>query len=326
MRTPFAAIFLMSWIFPSQLTIFSTEPTTWNVSEDISIGEMVVVNSTSTFDRLYLSGRPMVLAQKAVYFGVAPEINFAITSLRRISTSWASGWLYPQQMLFSQTVRSVKSPSLQAAAKLQIPKTVWQKLNNGQEEQRRLDHLKLVNVLNQKYTPMSFLAWQPPVRSKITSRFASPRSLPNGRVYLHSGEDRRAPVGTNIVAAATGIVAFAGDMVVPGRNIVLAHGNGLFTRYLHLNEIYVQEGQQVKAGDRIAASGATGRVEAPHLHWEILWRGIPADPDHFLPTLARLFDPGSNEFSMPTHNQQNRSPSEVKPLSHNSNPEGEQDF
>ena len=76
----------------------------------------------------------------------------------------------------------------------------------------------------------------------------------------------------------TGTVVFAGHMTVPGNNVILSHGSGLFSRYLHLSEIKVELGERVPASKVIGLAGATGRVEAAHLHWEMIWKGQYADP------------------------------------------------
>ncbi len=83
--------------------------------------------------------------------------------------------------------------------------------------------------------------------------------------------------GTPVIAANTGRVAFAGDLTVRGRSVILDHGAGVFSAYHHLSEIDVVEGQLVNKGDLIGAVGQTGLAEGPHLHWEIVVHGVEVD-------------------------------------------------
>ncbi len=101
---------------------------------------------------------------------------------------------------------------------------------------------------------------------------------------LHAGLDIAAPIGTPILAAATGVVDYAGwSDGGYGNMIDIRHPDGTITRYGHLNEIYVKEGQSVGQGQSIAAMGSTGFSTGPHLHFEIRPNGGNAiDPMAFL--------------------------------------------
>ena len=133
------------------------------------------------------------------------------------------------------------------------------------------------------------LCWGLPVKNKVTSRFAAPRQLPSGRVYFHSGLDLRAYTGAPITAIAQGIVVFANHMTVPGNMVVIDHGHGLFSRYMHLSHMHVEVQDSVVPGQLIGESGSTGRVEAAHLHWEILWKGQHLNPQHFIQSWNQKF-------------------------------------
>jgi murein DD-endopeptidase MepM/ murein hydrolase activator NlpD len=100
----------------------------------------------------------------------------------------------------------------------------------------------------------------------------------------HSGEDYRANTGTPVLAAAPGTVALAEEHFFGGNSVFIDHGDGLFTMYLHLSEIAVKRGQEVKAGDRVGLVGATGRASGPHLHFGVRWHGARIDPAVLLQT------------------------------------------
>ena len=106
---------------------------------------------------------------------------------------------------------------------------------------------------------------------------------------LHAGIDIAAPIGTPVLAAATGVVDYAGwSDGGYGNMIDIRHPDGTITRYGHLNEIFVKEGQSVEQGQSIAAMGSTGFSTGPHLHFEIRPNGGNAiDPMSFLASAKR---------------------------------------
>ena len=120
-------------------------------------------------------------------------------------------------------------------------------------------------------------AW--PVVGRISGRFG------NGRVYNgkpgagHSGMDIAAPAGTPVKAPAAGVVTFAApDLYLTGGTLLLDHGHGVSSNFLHLSRIDVAVGERVAQGQVIAAVGATGRATGPHLHWGINWFDVRVDP------------------------------------------------
>jgi murein DD-endopeptidase MepM/ murein hydrolase activator NlpD len=99
----------------------------------------------------------------------------------------------------------------------------------------------------------------------------------------HEGIDLPAPTGTPVVAAADGEVVYAGAGIRGyGNLVVLQHGGDLLTVYAHNSELFVAQGQGVRAGDRIAAVGQTGHATGPHLHFEVRQGQIPRDPMPYL--------------------------------------------
>jgi murein DD-endopeptidase MepM/ murein hydrolase activator NlpD len=104
----------------------------------------------------------------------------------------------------------------------------------------------------------------------------------SGEGAMHTGVDISAPTGTAVVTTADGIVEFTGWSNGYGRLIVVDHGNGTETYYAHLSHIGVIEGQEVRRGEQIGAVGATGRVTAPHLHYEVRLGGSPMNPYRYL--------------------------------------------
>jgi murein DD-endopeptidase MepM/ murein hydrolase activator NlpD len=112
-----------------------------------------------------------------------------------------------------------------------------------------------------------------------SSRFGNRRSY-NGSEYtsFHTGLDIVGGSGTEIFAPAPGVVVFAGPLTVRGNATMIDHGWGVYTGYMHQSEIFVEIGDVVEAGEVIGLVGGTGRVEGPHLHWEVWVGGIQVDP------------------------------------------------
>ncbi|MEM6557813.1 MAG: M23 family metallopeptidase, partial [Pseudomonadota bacterium] len=96
---------------------------------------------------------------------------------------------------------------------------------------------------------------------------------PCERTSVHQGYDIAIPVGTEIVAPAAGTVTLGDpDLYYEGGTVFLDHGDGLVSVFLHMSEIDVVAGDKVAVGDRLGASGNTGRTSGPHLHWAVKWR------------------------------------------------------
>ncbi|RPI33737.1 MAG: LysM peptidoglycan-binding domain-containing protein [Chloroflexota bacterium] len=100
--------------------------------------------------------------------------------------------------------------------------------------------------------------------------------------YFHTGLDVCGGVGDDIYAPAAGEVVFAGALTVRGNATLINHGQGIYTGYFHQSEILVQVGDRVEPGQLLGRVGATGRVNGPHLHWEIWAGGVQVDPMDWL--------------------------------------------
>ncbi len=113
-----------------------------------------------------------------------------------------------------------------------------------------------------------------------TTNFGAQRILNGEPKKPHYGVDMAAPVGTPILAPADGIVSLSdADLYFEGAMVLLDHGQGLISMYLHVNEIMVEPGQTVKRGEQIATVGSKGRSTGPHLCWRLKWRNRNLDPE-----------------------------------------------
>jgi murein DD-endopeptidase MepM/ murein hydrolase activator NlpD len=117
-----------------------------------------------------------------------------------------------------------------------------------------------------------------PVEAKVSDVFGTRRTF-NGKVQsMHQGLDFAVPTGTPISAANSGTILLAGPLYFEGNCVVIDHGQGLLTLYLHLSEIKVKQGEQVKRGEELGLSGGTGRATGPHLHLAVRWQGVYLNP------------------------------------------------
>jgi murein DD-endopeptidase MepM/ murein hydrolase activator NlpD len=117
-----------------------------------------------------------------------------------------------------------------------------------------------------------------PAKGKVTSGVGDRVSPWSGKIEFHSGLDIPNPTGTPVYAPGDGTVEAAREMNGNGRTVILNHGQGITTQYLHLSKIYVSVGQQVRKGQAIAEVGSTGLSTSPHLHYEVRVNGVPIDP------------------------------------------------
>ena len=116
-----------------------------------------------------------------------------------------------------------------------------------------------------------------------TTNFGAQRVLNGDPKRPHFGVDMAAPTGTPIVAPADGIVSLADeDMYFEGSLIMIDHGQGLISYYLHNESVLVEAGQKVTQGQQIGTIGSRGRSTGPHLCWRLKWRGRNLDPELLL--------------------------------------------
>jgi murein DD-endopeptidase MepM/ murein hydrolase activator NlpD len=132
-----------------------------------------------------------------------------------------------------------------------------------------------------------------PVNAPSSDIFGTRRVFNGVTKSVHQGLDYRVGPGTPVMAVNSGTVLLARSLYFEGNCVVIDHGQGLLSLYLHLSELKVKEGDHVERGTEIGLSGATGRATGPHLHLAVRWQGVYLDPA----VLLRLALPDANQKS-----------------------------
>lgn len=263
--------------------------------ETVVPGAPVVVKNDEDLKNILIGSDKMsAISQNKYLIGTAPLYGTShlmiVGTWKTRTLNWLAAQFFHPQLDYFKKVIQIDHPKLVEAPQLRIPSSTWEKMDESYELQKENEKKIMRELLEQWHGELRDICWMMPIESKVVSSFASPRTLPNGKSYYHSGVDMRALVPTEIRSPASGRVVFAKKMIVPGNILVIDHGGGFFTRFMHLSEFLVSEGDKVKPQQKIALTGATGRVEAPHLHWEVIWKGNHVDPFLFLQALEPICD------------------------------------
>ncbi|MEO5868212.1 MAG: M23 family metallopeptidase [Sphingomonas sp.] len=154
-----------------------------------------------------------------------------------------------------------------------------------QPEFDRLRPAELAQIAGARRMDTDAGGWRQPFRwpatGRISTLFGSQRIYKNGEAgSYHGGLDIAVPQGTPVLSPADGVVILTADhpFTLEGNLLMVDHGMGLNSAFLHLSRIAVHVGQHVSRGETIGWSGMTGRATGPHLHWSLQWRGAKLDP------------------------------------------------
>ena len=121
-----------------------------------------------------------------------------------------------------------------------------------------------------------------PVKGKIADNYGARRILNDVQKKPHSGNDIRAFAGSKIKSPNGGRIIYVDDTYYGGKTVIVDHGQGLSTLYMHLSKILVNHGDRVKKGETIGLVGSTGRSTGPHLHWGAYLGSLKVDPASLL--------------------------------------------
>lgn len=143
------------------------------------------------------------------------------------------------------------------------------------ESDKQLKHVAFSHETSRAEWSGSF---RPPVDTRISEAFGTRRTFNRTLASIHRGLDYHAAPGTPVVAANSGEVVLAQELFYEGNCVIVDHGLGFVTIYMHLSQLEVKEGQHVDKGAELGLSGATGRATGPHLHVAARWQGAYLNP------------------------------------------------
>lgn len=181
-------------------------------------------------------------------------------------------------LTFTRTFAVVKTKYPQIKVELTVEKKFTEP--NPEQQAQAAEGVKIKqDYLNRVTTAREWNGnFKAPADAAISDVFGSQRIF-NGKAQSpHQGLDFRVPTGTPVLAMNDGTVLLARLLYFEGNFVVIDHGQGLETLYLHLSEFKVKEGDAVKRGQVIGLSGGTGRATGPHLHVAVRWQGTNLDP------------------------------------------------
>jgi murein DD-endopeptidase MepM/ murein hydrolase activator NlpD len=242
------------------------------IKGEIIAGGIIVVN-VSPGSTVKLNGESIMISDKGVFL-VGFERKPQPTQILEI---------YDENLLVEKITLNVKIRSYEIQRingikkeKVDPPQSVIDRIymeRNSVKESR-----KKSNLITSTYYNNGFVL---PAKGPISGVYGSQRILNGKPRSPHYGIDIALPKGHEVVSPMDGIVVFSNnDLYYSGGTIIIAHGQGLTTSYLHLSEILVSVNNIVRRGELIGKVGETGRATGPHLHWGAELKGKRIDPKY----------------------------------------------
>ncbi|MCI0469089.1 MAG: M23 family metallopeptidase [Nitrospirae bacterium] len=121
-------------------------------------------------------------------------------------------------------------------------------------------------------------SFAPPLKNEHSTPFGAKRILNKKKTSIHYGLDIKGKSGEKVRASNKGRAALTDDLFYGGKTVILDHGDGIYTLYMHLSEVMVRHGNIVSKGDVVGLVGATGRATGPHLHFGVRIQDVSANP------------------------------------------------
>ncbi|RTE87197.1 MULTISPECIES: M23 family metallopeptidase [Gammaproteobacteria] len=234
----------------------------------------IIVGKTTEGAQVTLDGEPLKVSRNGDFvFGFGRDVTGSAT----LSVTYANGDSWEETFSISEREFDIQRiDGLPSRVVTPDPEVVAEIRQNSAEvweaRQPRTDFT---------YFASNFI-W--PAEGPISGVYGSQRVLNGEPRTPHYGVDVAAPTGTPVVAPANGVVTLAHKtMVLSGGTLIIDHGHGVFSSFLHLNDIHVEVGDYVEQGAQVGEIGETGRATGPHLDWRINWGNERLDPEFLVP-------------------------------------------
>ncbi|WP_394662429.1 M23 family metallopeptidase [uncultured Sphingomonas sp.] len=253
---------------PAPVALLSPAPS-FRWTGELSQGGLIRGQAPSGAVSVTLDGEPLALAPDGTF--LAGFDRDAGPSAELVA-SFADGRMVRQAL--SIAPRAWRIERLDRLPKYPVPDPEFQRLRPPELAQIRAARAQVTDATGWRQT----LQW--PATGRISGLFGAQRVYRGEPGSYHSGTDIAAPTGAIVRAPADGVVILAAEspFTLEGHLLMLDHGQGLNSAFLHLSRIDVKVGDHVRQGQPIGAVGATGRATGPHLHWSLQWKGRKLDP------------------------------------------------
>jgi murein DD-endopeptidase MepM/ murein hydrolase activator NlpD len=235
----------------------------------LSQGGLILGTAPAGSRTVTLNGKPIALSPDGRFLAgfdrdAGPEALLTAT--------FADGRNVTQSLTI--TPRAWRIERLDTLPKFPAPDPVFAKLRPPELAQIVAARARITDAQGWRQT----FAW--PATGRISGLFGSQRIYKGEPGSYHSGTDIAKPTGAIVTAPADGVVILAADhpFTLEGNLLMIDHGMGLNSAFLHLSRIDVKPGDHVTKGQPIGASGMTGRATGPHLHWALRWNDAKLDP------------------------------------------------
>lgn len=262
---------LRAWPAPVENIEFRSLPLVQGMTGEIFITLAGEAQVTGTLGDWVLNFRDLesrLAALQGIHATAIPK-----TYPFRVAITTADG----RSLVFEQDVLLI-SGNYPQEADLKVPEETLdpQTIASESEQVRAI----IAPFTEERYWDGLFLV---PAPRGITSLYGNRRSYNNGAYYsFHAGIDYAGREKEPFYAPAAGRVIFAGPLTICGNTTIIDHGWGVYSRFCHQHTIEVKLGEMVKAGQEIGLIGRTGRVDGPHLHWEIWVGGVQVSPQTWM--------------------------------------------
>ena len=235
----------------------------------LSQGGLILGTAPAGTRTLTLNGKPIALSPEGRFIAGFDRDAGPQASLTAIL---ADGRIVDQSL--TVVPRAWRIERLDTLPKFPAPDPVFAKLRPPELAQIVAARARMTDAQGWRQS----FAW--PATGRISGLFGAQRIYKGEPGSYHSGTDIAKPTGAIVTAPADGVVILAADhpFTLEGNLLMLDHGMGLNSAFLHLSRIDVKPGQHVTKGQPIGAVGMTGRATGPHLHWSLRWSDAKLDP------------------------------------------------
>jgi murein DD-endopeptidase MepM/ murein hydrolase activator NlpD len=230
--------------------------------------------------------------------GLRARYQTLLNRVNQTDTQLASLQIYAREVTVAFGIKQKLEGPADISAEGKLVPTYAESLADY-DSLRRASILALPNRMSHR---LIFSAAVPsiwPVEGRLMGPYGQRTDPFSGEGAFHAGVDISAPFGTPVQVTADGIVIFAEFQSGYGRLVKVDHGGGLSTYYAHLSRAFVRPGQEMHRGDLVGEVGTTGRVTAPHLHYEVRTHGTPINPYTYLVSRVAAHQPAPPSTDFP---------------------------